>query len=328
VRGVGEKVVQLIVQEREENGPFTSLHDFVDRLPSSCYNRKTLEALIKSGAFDSTGYTRKQLMYFVDETPLLDEAAKRQRDKSAGQVSMFDMFADDPDSGFVAEVPEPNGVEWDKRTLLAYEKEILKMYVSDHPLRPYENFLANTNKYTMAALKEKDNPNEKGLKNLKCAGMIADVSTRRTKRGTLMATFTLEDLTGSIEGICFDYEKFSEVLEEDAVVTVRGKFEIGDRGNQLIAYEIERLELTEEQQNAKPLCMELQLKSNELNSIASARLLDILKTHPGNDPIVLFVTQSDGNRMRAELPMTIDSRNNSLKANLHDLFGREIWKAS
>ncbi len=79
VRGVGKNVADEIIAEREANGPFTSLHDFVNRLDAKCYNRKTLEALIKGGAFDSTGYTRKQLMYFVEETPLLEGAAKRQK---------------------------------------------------------------------------------------------------------------------------------------------------------------------------------------------------------------------------------------------------------
>ena len=158
--------------------------------------------------------------------------------------------------------------------------------------------------------------------------VVSDVNVKRTKRNTLMATFNLEDLAGSIECICFDYEKVSDVLEEDAVVTVRGKFEVSDRANQLIGYEIEKLELTEEQQNVKPVCMELQVLSNELNALSSSRLLDILKTHPGNDPIVLFVAQTDGSRMRAELPLTINARDHMLKADLHDLFGREIWKAS
>ena len=86
VRGVGQAVADAIIAEREANGPYTSLHDFVNRLDAKCYNRKTLEALIKGGAFDSTGYTRKQLMYFVDETPLLEGAAKRQRDRERDEA--------------------------------------------------------------------------------------------------------------------------------------------------------------------------------------------------------------------------------------------------
>ena len=107
--------------ERKANGPYTSLHDYVERLDPKYCNRKTLEALIKSGAFDSTGYTRRQLMYFVDETPLLESASKRARDKVAGQVSMFDMFGDDEDMGFKLEIPAPDGVEWPKQQRLLYE---------------------------------------------------------------------------------------------------------------------------------------------------------------------------------------------------------------
>ena len=85
VRGVGGAVAEAIIAEREANGPFTSLHDFVNRLDTKCYNRKTLEALIKSGAFDSTGYTRKQLMYFIEQTPLLESASKRQKTAMRGR---------------------------------------------------------------------------------------------------------------------------------------------------------------------------------------------------------------------------------------------------
>ncbi len=324
VRGVGGKIAQIIIDEREENGPFTSLHDFINRIDASSYNRKTLEALIKSGAFDSTGYTRKQLMYFVDETTLLEETAKRQKDRSAGQVSMFDMFADEPEMGFSDSVPEPDGVEWDKKTLLAYEKEILKMYVSDHPLRPYENYLNRTATYTMAKLLDRTS----GIKSATFAGMLSDVNVRRTKRGTLMASFNLEDTTGHVECVCFEYEKQQDAIYEDAIVTVKGKFEVNDRGVQIVAYEVSRLELSEEEMNAEPVRMELTVQSKELNSVTSTRLLDILKTHPGNDSIILYVLQSDGKRVRAELPVTIDARDARLKSYLHDLFGRTVWKAS
>ena len=162
-------------------------------------------SLIKGGAFDSTGYTRKQLMYFVEETPLLEGAAKRQKDRDAGQVSMFDMFADDADSGFQEDVPAPDGVEWDKRTKLAYEKEIMKIYVSEHPLAPFEGTLRRMSRYDMGMLSEQT----KEIKNGVFVGMISNVATKLTKRGTKMATFTLEDTTGSIECICFKYDDFA-----------------------------------------------------------------------------------------------------------------------
>ena len=323
VRGVGEKVAQAIIAEREENGPYTSLHDFVNRVDTSAYNRKTLEALIKSGAFDSTGYTRKQLMHFIDETPLLESAAKRQKDKDAGQLDMFSMFADVDDS-FKEDIPEPDGIEWDKRTLLALEKDILKMYVSDHPLRPYENYLARNMKYTLGDLMDR----EEGIKSATFAGMVSETNIRRTKRGTLMASFVLEDTSGHVECVCFDYEKNQAAIQEDAIITCKGKFEVNDRGSQILVYEAKPLELSEEALNVAPVQLELTIATRELNSVTSDKLMRILKTHPGKDPVILYVNQENGKRMKAELPLTIDSGSAHLKAHLADLFGRPVWRAS
>lgn len=323
VRGVGEKVAQAIIAEREENGPYTSLHDFVNRVDASAYNRKTLEALIKSGAFDSTGYTRKQLMHFIDETPLLESAAKRQKDKDAGQLDMFSMFADVDDS-FKEDIPEPDGIEWDKRTLLALEKDILKMYVSDHPLRPYENYLARNMKYTLGDLMDR----EEGIKSATFAGMVSETNIRRTKRGTLMASFVLEDTSGHVECVCFDYEKNQAAIQEDAIITCKGKFEVNDRGSQILVYEAKPLELSEEALNVAPVQLELTIATRELNSVTSDKLMRILKTHPGKDPVILYVNQENGKRMKAELPLTIDSGSAHLKAHLADLFGRPVWRAS
>ncbi len=323
IRGVGEKVAQVIIDEREANGPYTSLHDFVNRVDSSAYNRKTLEALIKSGGFDSTGYTRKQLMYFVDETPMLESATKRQKDKDAGQLDMFSMFADVDDS-FKEDIPEPDGIEWDRRTKLSFEKDILKMYVSDHPLRPYENYLSRTMKYTLGDLMDR----EEGIKSATFAGMVSETNIRRTKRGTLMASFTLEDTSGHIECVCFDYEKNQAAIQEDAIITCKGKFEVNDRGSQILVYEAKPLELSEAYMNVAPMQLELSLETSELNSVSSDKLMRILKAHPGKDPVILYISEKNGKRMRAELPLTADSNNAHLKAYLADLFGRPVWKAS
>ena len=321
VRGVGKNVADEIIAEREANGPFTSLHDFVNRLDAKCYNRKTLEALIKGGAFDSTGYTRKQLMFFVEETPLLEGAAKRQKDRDAGQVSMFDLFADDVDSGFQEDVPEPDGVEWDKRTKLAYEKEIMKIYVSEHPLAPFEGTLRRLSRYDMGMLSEQT----KEIKNGVFVGMISNVATKLTKRGTKMATFTLEDTTGSIECICFKYDDFAEVIQEDVIAKIKGKFESGDRGNQIMAFELEALELNEE--DARPSHLELRVPSRSFDQNRSAHLSRILSSYPGRDGVVLFVQQADGRRFRAELPVSVDAQSTVLKAEIRDLFGPEAMIA-
>ena len=322
VRGVGKNVADEIIAEREANGPYSSLHDFVNRLDAKCYNRKTLEALIKGGAFDSTGYTRKQLMYFVDETPLLESASKRQKDRDRGQVSMFDMFADDPDSGFEEDVPAPDGIEWPKRQLLTYEKEIMKIYVSDHPLRPYENVISHMTKWQIGDLADR----EKEIKSATFVGMISNVVVKLTKRGTKMATFTLEDTTGSIEAICFKYDDYADAIQEDAIVKVKGKFEHNDRGNQIMAFEVEVIELSEA--DLQPQRLELRLSSADFNQTASVKLKRILGTYPGRDGVVLLVSQNDGRKFRAELPVTVDATSSMMKAEIQDLFGRPVWMAS
>ncbi|MEQ3362907.1 DNA polymerase III subunit alpha [Raoultibacter massiliensis] len=322
VRGVGEKVAEEVIRERERNGKFTSLHDFVNRMDSKAYNRKTLEALIKAGAFDSTGYTRKQLMYFIEETPLLEGASKRQKDRDMGQVSMFDMFADDPDSDFKEEIPAPDNVEWDKRTKLAYEKEILKIYVSDHPLRPYEGLISRMTKFSLGDLADR----EKDIASATFVGMVSAVVTKLTKRGTKMATFTLEDTTGHVDAICFKYDDNAEAIQEDAIVKIKGKFEHSDRGNQLIAYEIEAIELSED--DVRPSHLELKIASSDFDQNASMRLNRILKSYPGRDGVVLFISQADGRKFRAELPVTVDARSQILRSEIQDLFGKPVWMAS
>ena len=321
VRGVGRNVADEIIAEREANGPFTSLHDFVNRVDSKCYNRKTLEALIKGGAFDSTGYTRKQLMYFIEETPLLEGAAKRQKDRDRGQVSMFDLFADDEDSGFQEEVPAPDGIEWPKRQLLTYEKEIMKIYVSDHPLTPYENYISHITKYQLGDLAERT----KEIKSAVFVGMVSNVVTKLTKRGTKMATFELEDTTGHIECICFKYDENAEAIQEDAIVKIKGKFEHSDRGNQIMAFEMETLELSEE--DARPRRLELSVPMSAFDQSKSLRLNRILKSYPGRDGVVLFVNQSNGHKFRAELPVTVDSASPIMRSELRDLFGSSVMIA-
>lgn len=322
VRGVGGAVAEAIIAERNANGPYTSLHNFVNRLDTKCYNRKTLEALIKAGAFDSTGYTRKQLMYFIEETPLLESASKRQRDRDAGQVSMFDMFADVEDSGFEEDIPPADGVEWDKRTLLAYEKEILKIYVSDHPLRPFEGKLRRITKFHLGDLAE-----HKGdIPSAIFAGLITSVGVKLTKKGKKMANFVLEDTTGHVEGVCFKYDDFQDALQEDAIVKIKGKFEHSERGDQIMAFEVERLELDEA--NAGPSHLEIKLNSSDFSAATSAQLQQILRSYPGRDAVVLKIQQSDGRKFRAELPFTVDVTNNLLYSEILDLFGRPVWKAS
>ena len=213
IRGVGEGVSDAIIAEREEGGPFKNLHDFVERVDASQANRRVVEALIKAGAFDSTGYTRMQCMHFIDkDNPenIIETAAKRQRDKAAGQSSLFDMFGDVAGSGFDTDVPEPDGVEWDRHMKLALEKDVLGIYVSDHPLRPYEYALTKARDYSLGELELSDEVIDPATgaatsryrvpegEPIWIAGMVSSVQKRSTKKGDPMAIVTLEDMEAKL----------------------------------------------------------------------------------------------------------------------------------
>lgn len=248
---------------------------------------------------------------------MLEGAAKRQKDRDRGQVSMFDLFADDADSGFQEDVPEPDGVEWDKRTKLAYEKEIMGIYVSEHPLAPYEGALSRMTKFSLGDLAERTAE----IRNAIFVGMVSNVVVKLTKRQTKMATFTLEDTTGHVECICFKYDENAEAIRDDAIVKVKGKFEVNDRGSQIMAFELEALELREE--DARPSHLQLQVPSRSFDQSRSANLSRILRQFPGRDGVVLLVEQADGRKFRAELPVSVDARSPIMKAEIRDLFGPE-----
>ncbi|MBQ9001979.1 MAG: DNA polymerase III subunit alpha, partial [Eggerthellaceae bacterium] len=235
------------------------------------------------------------------------------------QVSMFDMFGDDEGSGFEDEVPAPDGVEWPKREKLAFEKGIMGIYVSEHPLEPYEDMISKMTKFQIGALADRTQE----IKSAPFVGMISSVVTKLTKRGTRMATFNLEDTTGSIECITFKYDDCGEAIVEDAIVKVKGKFEHSDRGNQIIVYEVKPIELNEE--SARPSQLELRVPSSDFSQERVQRLNRILGSYPGRDYVVLFVLQADGRKFRAELPLTVDSRNPIMRSEIQDLFGALVW---
>ena len=252
---------------------------------------------------------------------ILDWQNEARDSSDFGELLKFDLFADDPDSGFEEDVPAPDGIEWDKRTKLAYEKEIMKIYVSEHPLAPYEGAIAHMTKYQLGDLAERT----KEIKSAVFVGMVSGVVTKLTKRGTKMATFNLEDTTGHIECICFKYDENAEAIQEDAIVKVKGKFEHNDRGNQIMAFEVEAIELNEE--DVRPSHLELKVSSSEFDQSRSLRLNRILQSYPGRDGVVLFVQQADGRKFRAELPVSVDARSPVMRSEIQDLFGHAVLTA-
>ena len=348
IRGVGEGVGEAIMAEREKNGPFANLHDFVDRMDSGQANRRVVEALICSGAFDSTGYTRMQLMRFVDKTNpenIIDAAAKRQKTRAAGQFSMFDLFGDVEGSGFENTVPEPDGVEWDRSVKLAKEHEVLGLYVSDHPLRPYEYALAKNRDYTIADIEVAEEYTDPtgGVherfrvpegKVIRLAGMVNAVQKKTTKNGDSMAIVTLEDMEGEVTLVVFPklYKKCAGALvgqvdeetgetQGDVFVKVEGKLERGDRGNQVICMNVEPLVLDE--RSNRPKVLEVNIPAGLLTRPYMDSLCSILGRYPGLDRVEMRVESSTGDIMRMELPARIDARNMVLLAEMVDLVGRQ-----
>lgn len=347
IRGVGEGVTQAIIEEREKGGPFKNLHDFVERVDSSQANRRVIEALIKGGAFDSTGYPRRQLMHFVDrDNPenIIDAAVKRQKDRAAGQTSLFDVFGDVEGSGFEVIVPEPDGQEWDRHMKLSFEKEVLGIYVSDHPLRPYEYALAKAREFTLSQIDtgfETMGPAGNAVnqeipegKPYWWAGMVSGVGKRVTKNGDPMAIVQVEDMEGEATVVVFPktYKQcegylYGEVDPEtgaqlsDAFIRVKGKLERSDRGDQIIAQEIEPLVLSEE--SNRPKVFEIMVPSSRFSQSNMARLATVLNTNPGGDRVELFIEQADGQTMRAEIPTRVNARSIPLIAAVKGIVGNK-----
>ncbi|MDR1185006.1 MAG: DNA polymerase III subunit alpha [Coriobacteriales bacterium] len=343
IRGVGEGAADQIIEERERNGRFTSLHDFVFRINNTLCNKRTVDALVKAGAFDSTGYTRRQMMHFLEIDNLMDVAAKRHRDRADGQGSLFDMFKENGiDSGFEETIPDPDGVEWDRRTKLGFEEDILKMYVSDHPLSPYAETLRQNSDYTLGVFADTTGDDESmgdaedtgsiaqvkvpQNRNIQLAGMVRGLAPMVSKKGDRMAKFRLEDIEGSIEAIIFpsNYVEYARALEpddegHDAIVRVRCRYESTDRGQQILVSEVHRLNL--EVAPRRHRVLELYVSSERFNQQVSDGLSRILKRHPGAIPVILFLAQSSGKKLRAELPATVDSESHELRMELETLLG-------
>ena len=348
IRGVGEGVGECIMAERDAHGPFKNLHDFCERVDGSQANRRVVESLIKAGAFDSTGYTRMQLMHFVDKNNpenIIDAAARRQKERAVGQFSMFDMFGDVAGSGFQDEVPAPDGVEWDRHIKLAQEHDVLGIYVSDHPLRPYAYALAKARDYTIADLsvsEEYTDPNTGATterfkvpedKPIRLAGMATSVQKKTTKKGDAMAIVTLEDMEAETSLVIFPktYKECAATLAGevdpetgestgDIFIKVVGRLERGDRGDQLICTSVEPLELNDK--TNRPKVLEINMPANLLTRGRMDNLGEILGRYPGLDRVELRVESATGDVMRMELPTRIDAHNMVLMAEVIDLIGR------
>ena len=275
IRNVGTNVVAAITEARRSAGRFTDFYDFLDKVPAGVCNKKTIESLIKAGAFDSLGHSRRGLLAVHERA--IDAVVDVKRNEAMGQDSLFGAFGDDGVGGGVSlDIPIP-AEEWDKQTLLALEREMLGLYVSDHPLLGVEHVLAQAADCSIAQLTDGDDRPDGST--VTVAGLISGLQRKVTKQGAPWALATLEDLVGAIEVMVFPttYQLYGTLLAEDAIVVVKGKLDRREDVPKVIAMEISVPDLSEAAQG--PVVVRMPV--TRCTPPVVERLKEVLATHPG-----------------------------------------------
>ncbi len=273
IRNVGANVVDAIVAARREQGAYSSFEDFLRKVPIVVCNKRTIESLIKGGAFDSLGQPRRGLVA-VHETAV-EAVVSDKRQEAVGQFSLFGgLDADGPTLSVVPPVPEG---EWDKQTLLASEREMLGLYVSDHPLFGLEHILSREADCSISVINADENRPDGAPVTI--AGMISSLQRKMTKNGNPWAIATVEDLDGAIEVLFFpqSYQTVSHVLAEDLVVVVKGRLNRRDDVPTVFAQELRLPDLDQGEHGPVVVSMAL----TRCTPPVVERLKDVLATHPG-----------------------------------------------
>jgi DNA polymerase-3 subunit alpha len=286
VRNVGANVVEAIVRCRKEKGRYADFYDFLKKVDQVACNKKTIESLIKAGAFDSMGHTRKGLLAIHADA--IDAFVDVKKNEAVGQFDLFgSMFGDDDGAaagpGLVVTPPIPTA-EWDKSDLLAFEREMLGLYVSDHPLFGVEHVLAKAAERPISALAEEGTVTDGTVITL--AGILSGVQRRITKQGRAWASATLEDLSGAVEVLFFPntYELIGQYIAEDAIVVVKGRVDRRDDQPRLMAMDMSLPEITAAD-DVKPIV--LALPPARCTPPLVERLKEVLQSHPGSAEVHL-----------------------------------------
>ena len=283
IKSIGRPVIAAIVEEREARGEFKNLKDFIERLSGKDINKRTIENFIKSGAFDSLGGTRKQFM--VIYVHIMDQVNREKKYSMTGQMSLFDMVADDQKAEF--DVPLPDVGEYEKETKFAFEKEVLGIYLSGHPMEEYEEkWRKNITRTTLDFQLDEDTGRTKvhdGARET-IGGMITAKTIKYTKQNKVMAFVTLEDLAGSVEVVVFprDYEKNQQYLDEEGKVFIRGRVsEEDEAASKLICEKVIPFEQTKRE-------LWLQYPDKDTYLRQEGELLGLLADSDGQDSVVIY----------------------------------------
>ena len=283
IKSIGRPVIESIVRERNERGKFKTLKDFIERLSGKEVNKRTIESFIKSGAFDGLGGTRKQFMIIYVQ--IVDQVNQERKYSMAGQLSLFDMVDDDQKAEF--DIPLPKVGEYEKETRLAFEKEVLGVYLTGHPMEEYEEkWRKSISKTTLDFQLDKETGAAKvhdGAKEI-IGGIIATLAIKYTKTNKTMAILTLEDLLGTVEVVVFprDYEKYKEYLQEENKVFIRGRVsEEDDAPSKLICESIVPFSQTRKE-------LWLQYADKDTFLAQEQMLYDLIGNSDGRDEVVIY----------------------------------------
>jgi DNA polymerase-3 subunit alpha len=308
IRNVGEGLVELIVDERDANGPFVDFHEFCERVNTQVLNRKAIESLIKAGGFDSMGHPRQGLLAVYSQ--IIDATVARRREHDMGVMSLFGASDDGPIFDERVAIPD---LEFDKKARLAFEKEMLGLYVSDHPLLGAEQSLRRR---TDCSLGELDDAEDGARRTV--GGIVSGLQKKWTKRGDLMAVFTLEDLQGSVEVMVFPkmMAEVGHLLEDDAVVIVSGRVDKRDDTPKLVPSEVSRFEPVVDE--SPPL--RLSLTTARLDEATLDRLKGLFQDFPGESEVHILVDRTKVVRLSDDY---LVSTRSGLVGELRALLGHE-----
>ncbi|MFQ5597827.1 MAG: DNA polymerase III subunit alpha [Nitrospiria bacterium] len=294
IKNVGGNAVDSILAARETHGRFQSLFDFCKKIDLRKTNKRVIEGLIKSGAFDSTQAKRAALIDVLE--PAIQHGGIRQKERETGQMSIFGDLASQ-ESTLSDDPSIPNIPEWDSTRIARYEKEALGFYISHHPLAGFNDIIKNGSITQTDALASIDENRE-----IRICGVIIQKKVNLTKRGKRMAYLRVEDLSGSVEVIVFpdQYETSTALLEQDIPLLIAGTLDRGDKGTKLKAVQITPLRVKKR--------MTITLSARTVSPSDIARLQDILEQSPGAIPVYLKIRIPDGQGMDAESTIAIDER--------------------
>ncbi|MBA2465489.1 MAG: DNA polymerase III subunit alpha [Nocardioidaceae bacterium] len=276
VRNVGANVVDGVVAAREAKSRYTDFNDFLEKVPVTVCNKRVIESLAKAGAFDSLSHGRRALVSIHEEA--VDRYATIKKDASGGQDSLFDGLEESSEAAFSLAVDVPDHIaEWDKQTLLGHERDMLGLYVSDHPLLGLEHLLSAGTDCTIGQLLlDEERPDGSTVT---VSGLLTSVQRKVTRRGDTWAMVTLEDLEGAIDVLLFPsaYQLSSTMLNEDAIVTVKGRLSRSKEQPELHGHEVSQPDLSDGPSGP----VVISLPSTRCTPPVVDQLKDVLGTHPG-----------------------------------------------